>query len=137
MATERNYKVTIEETSKELTKLEKIALKDVSNALKLDEILESIPDDSFNIEVAAYVVLAVHNEAVRNGENTDYNQFLILAKDGQKYVTSSKTFWNAFSDIAEELTDELESGEGFTISVYRRPSRNFAGKYFITCSIVA
>lgn len=134
---ERDYKVTIKRTSKELTKIERIAFKDLSNCLKLDEVLESVPEDSFNIEVAAFVELEIHNEKVRGGDNKDYNAYIIVSKTGEKYATSSNTFWNAFSDIAEELEEELESGEGFTIEVYRRPSRNFAGKYFITCSIVA
>lgn len=137
MAEARNYKVTIEETSKELNKIERIAMKDVGDALKLDEVLDSIPEESLNITIASYARLGVHNEMVRQGSSEDYELYVLIDENGQKYVTGSSTFWSSFSEIAEEFTaEEIENGE-LTIKIYRRPSKNFAGKYFITCSIVA
>lgn len=133
----RNYKVTIEESSKELNKIERIAMKDVGDALKLDEVLDSIPEESLNITISSYARLGVHNEMVRQGSSEDYELYVLIDENGQKYVTGSSTFWNSFSEIVEEFTsEEIESGV-LTIKIYRRPSKNFAGKYFITCSIVA
>lgn len=137
MADTRNYKVTIEETSRELNKIERIAMKDVGDAFKLDEVLDSTPDETINITVASYARLAVHNEMVRQGSSEDYELYVIIDNEGQKYVTGSSTFWSSFSEIADEFSsEEIENGD-LTIKVYRRPSKNFAGKYFITCSIVA
>lgn len=135
--TTRNYKVTIAETSRELNKIERIAMKDVGDAFKLDEVLDSVPDDSFNITISSYARLEVHNEMVRQGSSEDYELYVLIDDEGKKYVTGSSTFWSAFSEIADEFeASEIEKGE-LTIKIYRKPSKNFAGKYFITCSIVA
>ena len=135
--TTRNYKVTIAESSRELNKIERIAMKDVGDAFKLDEVLDSVPDDSFNITVSSYARLEVHNEMVRQGSSEDYELYVLIDDEGKKYVTGSSTFWSTFSEIADEFEpSEIEKGE-LTIKIYRKPSKNFAGKYFITCSIVA
>ena len=63
---ETNYKVTIKESSRELTAKEKIALKDLGNAVSLDSVLNE--NDSFIVTPADYVLLEVHNEKAK-GDN--------------------------------------------------------------------
>ena len=77
----------------------------------------------------SYAVLDVHNE---KAENPDYSQYVFLTEDGEKYVTSSDTFYRSFKDIAEELEAE---GEPLSIIIYKKESKNFKGKYFLTCSV--
>lgn len=127
------YKASVKECSKELTVKEKIALKDTSNAIGLDLLTQ---EANFNgekviIEVDYYATINIHNE---KSDNKDYIHFIVVAKDGTKYVTGSQAFISAFEDIANELAEAGESD--MTIEVYRKESKNYKGKDFITCSIV-
>ena len=123
-----NYKATISFCSKELDARERIRTKDVSDAIKLDEATKDVP--SIDIEVDYYAVLDVHND---KSDNTDYKQYIVVDKEGNKYVTGSDSFYKSFIDIVEELADD--GIDNFTIKVYRHDSKNYAGKQFITCSL--
>lgn len=120
------YKVAIKECSRELTPRERIMVKDTSNAIKLDEAAGQI--DGVNIEVFFYAVLNIHNE---KSEDKDYENYIVIDKKGNKFVTGSPSFWSAFVDIADEMGDE-----DFTINCYKLDSKNYKGKQFLTCSIV-
>lgn len=127
------YKASVKECSKELTVKEKIALKDTSNAIGLDLLTQ---EANFNgekviIDVDYYATINIHNE---KSDNKDYINFIVVAKDGTKYVTGSQAFISAFEDIANELAEAGETD--MTIEVYRKESKNYKGKDFITCSIV-
>lgn len=126
--TNTNYKATISFCSKELDARERIRTKDVSDAIKLDEATKDVP--SIDIDVDYYAVLDIHNE---KSDSTDYKNYIVIAKDGTKYVTGSDSFYKAFSDIVDELADDGITD--FTIKVYRHDSKNYAGKQFITCSL--
>ena len=121
------YSVKIERVSRDITAKEKVMLKDTTNAISLDEATQNA---KVTITPAYYAVLSVHNE---KSEDKDYRKYIIVAEDGTKYVTGSESFFTAFSDIMDEMAD---TGEDFSIEVYRMPSKNYKGKEFITCSIV-
>lgn len=126
------YKATVRECSKELTVKERIMLKDTSNAESLDALTQ---EASFNnkkvlINVDYYATLDIHNE---KSDNKDYINFIVVDKDGNKYVTGSQSFITAFTDIVDEMTEAGETD--ITIEVYRKESKNYKGKDFITCSI--
>ena len=124
------FNITIKESSKtDLTARERVLLKDTSNAVKLDEV---VTEDGapFVLSPVAYAVLAVHNEKAKS-DDKDYEQYLILDSDGNKYVTGSQSFWNSFADIWSDM-----EGEPFELSIYKKPSKNYTGKCFLTCSIV-
>ena len=124
------FNITIKESSKtDLTARERVLLKDTSNAVKLDEVVTE-DGTPFVLSPAAYAVLAVHNEKAKS-DDKDYEQYLILDSDGNKYVTGSQSFWNSFTDIWSDM-----EGEPFELSIYKKPSKNYAGKCFLTCSIV-
>ena len=99
----------------------------MSDAKKFD--LEIQGTDKLTITPDFYVILSVHNE---KSDNKDYEQYEIVDIYGQKYVTGSTSFWNAFLDIYEELKDEEEP---YSIDVYKIESKNYKGKTFLTCSI--
>ena len=120
------YSVEIAETSKELSAKERIRIKDTTDAVKLDEATQ---EGAIIINPAMYAVLNIHNE---KSDNVNYKNYIIVDKDGTKYVTGSESFWSSFMNIYEEMSGEQEE---WSIKVYRAPSKNYKGKDFITCSI--
>lgn len=121
------YSVKIRETSRELTAKERVMLKDTSDAVKLDTVTSEAP---VLIDVDMYAILDIHNE---KSDNKDYANYLVVDKDGTKYVTGSDSFWRSFINIYTEMST---SDEPYNIKVYKLPSKNRQGKDFITCSIV-
>lgn len=121
-----NYKVEIKESSKELSARERISLKDTTNAIKLDE---ALADGNVIITPVDYAILGIHNE---KADDKDYENYIIVDKSGTKYVTGSSSFWTSFIEIYEEMQDEDEE---YSILAYRVESKNYKGKYFLTCSI--
>lgn len=125
------YNVTIRECSKDLSAKEKIALKDYSNATQLDAELDNV--DSIVITPSYYALLDVHNE--HSKQDKDYEKILIVDVSGNKFVTGSQSFCNAFKEIYNLMAQEAP-GEEYSIEVYKKPSKNYSGKSFISCSIV-
>ena len=123
------YKTTIRYSSKELTPKERVAMKDTGNCISLDE---ATADENVKIDYAAHVILDIHNE---RSDNKDYHKTIVIAKDGTKYITGSDSFTTALTDIVDEMND-CGCGDEITIEVYRKESKNYKGKSFITCSIV-
>lgn len=121
------FEVTIKETSRELTKKERIKMKDTSNAIKLDE---ATKDSAIIIKPVAYAILEVHNE---KADPQDYEQYIVQAEDGNCYFTGSENFFQTFYSIFSEMEGEEEDWE---LKVYRAPSKNYVGRDFITCAIV-
>ena len=124
------YSVKIVYASKELSTKERIQIKDTSNAIQLDEL--TMQEGNIIIEYAYHVVLDIHNE---KSDNKDYTKIVVVDKGGTKYVTGSESFGTALSDIVDEMVDAGE-GDNIAVEVYRKDSKNYKGKQFITCSIV-
>lgn len=124
------YSATIKYSSKQLTPKERVMLKDTTDAIKIDKLVND--GETPIIYPVAYVVLGVHNESAKNDK--DYEVYVIIDKGGKKYVTGSPSFSSAFVDIFDEM-GELE-GEEWGVRVFRLPSKNYDGKYFLTCSVV-
>lgn len=122
------YTVTIKETSKDLTARERLMMKDRSNATPLDSAVTV--DTPLVIIPDSYAVLSIHNES---SDNPDYEKYMIVDKNGQKYITGSVNFWNSFKSIWDEMSKENEE---FQIEVYKLESKNYKGKQFLTCSII-
>lgn len=123
-----DFKVTIAEVSKEISPYERVKLKDLSNAIKLDSVV--VDGAHVTISPDFYAVLSVHNE---KATPVDYENFLIVDKEGDKYVTGSPSFWRSFLDIAEELDGITDD---YAIEVYKLDSKNYKGKQFLTCSLI-
>lgn len=124
----REYEAKIVQCNKELTAKQRISLKDTGDAIRLDEATQEAVVIIYPDIIAE---IGVHNE---KSENKDYSNYVIVDKQGNKYVTSSQSFWRQLSDIADEMLDE--DNEEWGIKVYRKESKNYKGKEFITCSIV-
>lgn len=123
------YSVKILNSTKDLSVKEKIAIKDTTNAIGLDE---ATNEGDVIIDYDYHVILSVHNE---KSDNKDYNKTVVVAKDGTRYVTGSESFTTTLDDIVDEMIDAGE-GDNIVIKVYRRDSKNYKGKQFITCSLV-
>ena len=123
------YSTKILEASKELTNRERIKLKEMNDGESLD--LLTANGNSIEINPDFYAVISVHNEKSKGDK--DYTKYVVVDKDGTTYITGSASFWESFKNIAEEMEGEKED---YSIKVFSKPSKNYQGKSFITCSII-
>lgn len=128
-----DYSVKIQHSTKELTARERVKIKDTGNATALDSIVGD--NDRLVICYAYHAILAIHNE---KGEDKDYTNVVVVDREGNKFYTGSDSFLKSLTEIVDEMHDAAEDGvvEEFDIEVYRRESKNYKGKTFITCSLV-
>lgn len=124
------YKVEIAYSTKELTVREKIRIKDFSNAIQLDDATQQ--EGNVVIDFDYYVILNVHNEFSK--DDKDYHKYVIVDKGGNKFVTGSESFMTSLEGIVDEMADAGETD--FEIEAYRKDSKNYTGKQFLTCTIV-
>lgn len=124
------YSCKIAGTSLELDAKAKVKMKDLSNAIAIDQEVPEI-GDKLVITPKGWVELAIHNE---KSENTDYNVFVIVATDDKKYYTSSESLRTSYMEIADELEADGYT-DNFDIEIYRKESKNYKGKGFLTCSL--
>lgn len=130
---ESNYSATISESSRELTPKERVMYKDLGNAIKLNDLADGAKasgEKAIIEDVVDYAILSIHNEA---SEDVDYSNYLIIDGAGNKYYTGSTPFWNSFKSIWDEMH---ESGETWDIQLNLIPSKNYAGKTVLTCSLI-
>lgn len=126
--------VTIKESSRELTKREKLLFADGTDCIKLDGLSEEYADGNKELILnpVDYAILSIHNDEVkRDDQKKDYEALVILCDDGKRYSTGSQSFMNAFVNIYQTM-----EGEPFGIKILRKESNNFKGKFFLTCCIV-
>lgn len=122
------YYSTIISASKELTKKEQLQLRDTAGALSLDTESQAGPLD---IMPELYALVEVHNEKAKGDK--DYQQFILVDKDGYKWYTGSRSFIDSFLEIAGEMVGESEP---WGVRVIRRESKNYSGKTFLTCTVI-
>lgn len=122
------YSAKVVNSSKELSAVEKIALKDTGDCERLDALTS---DGTVTIELDYYAEIAIHNE---KSKDKDYSQIVVVAKDGTRFVTGSESFKTSLEDIYEEMYDAGEA-DNIVLKVYRVESKNYAGKQFIKCSL--
>ena len=131
--TESNYTATIKESSRVLTAKERVMFKDTGNAVQLNRLAEeamSVGTPAIIKDVKDYAILSIHNEA---SDDVDYENYIIIDGEGNKYYTGSRPFWNSFKGIFDEMA---ESGEEWGIQLNLIPSKNYAGKTVLTCSLI-
>lgn len=120
------FKVEIRESKKELNKKERINVKQMSNNIKLDSATKE--GDVVIEKVENIVILDVHND---KGTPQDYVNILVMDDQGYSYVTGSESFYRALMEIDEEMSDEE-----YGIVITRRPSANYQGRDFLTCTVI-
>lgn len=123
------YTAKVAFVSKEVSAKEKIRLKDTNNAVSLDG---ATTEGTMLITPDYYAIVEVHNE---KSEDKNYKKYVVVDKDGQKYVTGSESFITAFREIADDMASEAPDEE-YEIEIFRKESANYKGKSFITCALV-
>ena len=132
-ATASNYSATILDSSRELTSRERVMFKDTQNAISMNDFAEQAKTEGGKAiidDVKDYVHISVHND---KSDDKDYDNYLIIDGNGDKYVTGSQAFWNSFMDIYNEMKDETEP---WGIQLNLIPSKNYKGKNVLTCSLI-
>lgn len=125
--TQDGYTSEIIESMIALTGKEKVRYKDLTASKKLDE--EVAVDASLIVNLANYIIVKVHNP---KADNPDYNVCIIVDKNGTSYYTSSDTFERALKDVVKAMEGETEE---WGIEVVKKPSNNYKGKFFLTCTV--
>ena len=125
--TTSDYSSEIIESMKPLSGKEKVRFKDLTASKKLDE--EVTEEASLLVALDNYIKLHVHNS---KSENPDYDVMIVIDKEGNSYYTSSETFMRALESVINDMKDETEE---WGIEVVKKPSSNFKGKFFLTCTV--
>lgn len=126
--TERGFSAKVTATSRELTHKQRVMLADTSDDVSIEA--QTRDGAVLTLDVDYWAEVAIHNE---HSNDKDYSSYVVVTKDGTKYKTGSKSFWNSFMDIWEDMADDDEEWQ---LKVYQKESKNRAGKTFITCSII-
>lgn len=125
------YKSEVKEVfGKELTKKEKVMLKDLTDCTVLGTEVEASECDII-IHPAFYAILSVHNDALAE---PDYEAYVIVDRDGTKYQTSSDSFITSFRDIISDMEDE--DPETWAVKVTLKSSKNRTGKSFLKAVLI-
>lgn len=122
------YKATVKEASWEMSAREKLRYTDFTDVVQLDVATQ---EGDIIIDVDKWAVVLVHNE---KSDTVDYAKYVIIDKEDQVYVTGSESFWRSFIEIYGVMSEEEETA--YSIKVYRRESKNYKGKDFLTCRII-
>ena len=130
--------VKIAKASKELTKKEKLAYQDTSDCISLDTAVEEATNAGvqFILQPKDYVLLDIHTDNPKVNDQQDYKSLVVINRDGKKYATGSNSFIEAFVNIFDTMAEDGDD-EPYEINVVRKDSKNFKGKHFLTCNIVA
>ena len=122
------FNVIVTNTMKTLSKKDQLQLKDLSDAIKLDQATQEKGTVIIE-EVVNMVSLKLVSDDPQNPQ--EYSKTVITDAEGNRFVTGSESFSRRAWDIAEDM-----DGEPFGLKVYRRPSKNFAGREFLSCSVI-
>lgn len=122
------YKAMVESASWEMTAREKLRYTDFTDVIQIDEATQA---GDIIIDVDKWLVVQIHNE---KSDTIDYKKYVIIDQEGQAYVTGSESFWRSFIEIYEVMSEEEETV--YSIKAYRRESKNYKGKDFLTCRII-
>lgn len=125
--TTSDYTSEIIESMKPLSGKEKVRYRDLTASKKLDE--EVSEDASLVVMLANYIKIKVHNS---KADNPDYNVMIVVDKDNNSYYTSSETFMRALEGVVKDMEGETEE---WGIEVVKKPSSNYKGKFFLTCTV--
>lgn len=134
----REYEVTITGSSLEKIRgTERLRYTNFAGMAQLDDI---ISDDGVKtaLDITGYVECHVYND---KSDTQEYDKLVLIAKDGELYLTGSDSFKRGFMEIFEALTDDfVEDGIApqdrvYPILAFKAPSKNIKGKTFLCCAV--
>ena len=120
---ENTFKTEINYCNTELTVKEKIQFKNLNDSESINTL-----ENGTILTVDKWGLLQIHNEKL---DEPDYQNVVLVTPDGNKYHTSSNSFFMAIDDIQSEL-DEAGEKLPFDIKIVKKQSKNNSGQ-FITC----
>lgn len=118
------YKAEVVNSWKPLSTVEKFNLRDTSSAIGINALCE---ENGGRVEIANIVNTAtvqVHNDRVKEGNSTDYENFYVIDSDGMAYYTSSETLVSDIEAITDLVNQEDKPVAGFSIIVKVVPSKS-------------
>ena len=134
----REYEVTITGSSLEKIRgTERLRYTNFAGMVQLDDII-SDDDVKTALDITGYVECHVHND---KSDTPEYDKLVLIAKDGELYLTGSDSFKRGFIEIFEALTDDfVEDGIApqdrvYPILAFKAPSKNIKGKTFLCCAV--
>lgn len=125
---EKDFTVEVVNCSKELSKKELVMIKDLTRCESLNDI---VTEQSIVVKPVMTAELRVHNE--HSKDNKDYTVYIVQDETGAVYKSGSKSFFTTLTNIIDDMSD---SEEEWAVNIYTKPSKNYKGKDFITCSVV-
>ena len=134
----REYEVTITGSSLEKIRgTERLRYTNFTGMVQLDDITS---DDGVKtaLDITGYVECHVHND---KSDTPEYDKLVLIAKNGELYLTGSDSFKRGFIEIFEALTDDfVEDGIApqdrvYPILAFKAPSKNIKGKTFLCCAV--
>lgn len=122
------FNVVIDRALKEVTKKEMLQLKDLTDAVRLDQATQEHGSVMiYNIQ--NMVKLFLVSDDPKNPQ--EYGKLVITDNEGNRFVTGSESFARRAWEIADDM-----AGDEFGLKVYRRPSKNYPGREFLSCSVI-
>lgn len=134
----KEYEVTITGSSLEKIRgTERLRYTNFAGMVQLDDI---ISDDGVKtaLDITGYVECHVHNDKT---DTQEYDKLVLIAKDGELYLTGSDSFKRGFIEIFEALTDDFDDDgiapqdRVYPILAFKAPSKNIKGKTFLCCAV--
>lgn len=126
----KEYSARIVDTWEEMSTIERIKVKDLGDATKLNEVVDvSTP---LLLDITNVMVMEVHNE---KSENTDYPVYILIGENGERYYSGSSSLYRSLQDIRDEFE---ECGEDLPsplpLKIYKAKSKNNTG-YMLLANI--
>lgn len=115
------YKSDIIYELKELTPLEKVKIKHLQGAIKIDEALK---EGNLMIDVDNVIAIEVFNEM---SESKQYMKYVYIDKDGQMYTSGSKSLFSEITSLCEDLKGISDFCK---VMVITQPSKNYSGCFY-------
>lgn len=118
------YKAEVVNSWKPLSTVEKFNLRDTSSAIGINALCE---ENGGRLEIENIVNTAtvqIHNDKVKEGNSTDYENFYVIDSDGTAYYTSSETLVSDIEAITDLANQEDKRVVGFSIIVKVLPSKS-------------
>lgn len=134
----KEYEVSITGSSLEKIRgTERLRYTNFAGMVQLDDITS---EDGIKtaLDITGYVECHVYNE---KSDTSEYDKLVLIAKDGELYLTGSDSFKRGFIEIFEALTDDfVEDGISpqdrvYPIVAFKSPSKNIKGKTFLCCGV--
>lgn len=128
------YTVKVLEKQGTVTTKDIIKAKDISNTIALDRAVDD--NNMLDIgKVIGYVKVEIFNP--KSHDEKIYRKLVLICEneDGEKnyYSTGSESFESAFIMLWDEVQD---LDEWWSVQVFKKPSKNYSGKGFLTCTLL-